>query len=359
MIEVRGVAAASYAAVFSNSRRVSYYDEGPLKVDRSRWDFFAELAQFGPVDKRMEYARWSAQITPAGTSRPIGDASGGALAAAEAYCRSVAHRHYENFQIASWFVPKHLRQDFANIYAYCRWSDDCADEAGSRTAAMELLTWWQGELDSLFRGETPRHPVMQALATTVERHRLPPNPFFELLSAFSQDQVKQRYETHDEVLDYCQRSANPVGQLVLGLAHAADDAENLRLSDHICTGLQLANFCQDMARDAAMGRIYAPRELWAEHRVDEAMLLAARPTPELRSLLEQWVALAREQLEAGEALVQRAPRWLAVDVRLFRAGGRAILDQIERAHFDVWTRRPTVSKTRKLQLLLSACLGIA
>lgn len=305
-------------------------------MDRSGWDFFAELARFGPDGTHIRHAI--------------------SLAEAQAYCRYVARTHYENFSVASWLLPRRLRQDFYNIYAYCRWADDCADEASDRTAASKLLAWWQAELNDLYQGSPPRHPVMRALAVTVERHNLPQQPFDDLISAFAQDQVQQRYATPAELEDYCRRSANPVGRLVLSLDRSATTAENFGLSDEICTGLQLANFCQDMARDAAIGRIYAPRQLWSEHGVDEAMILAARPTPQLRSMLEAWVAEARVRLEGGAELAARVPRWLSIDVRLFRGGGLAILDQIRAGGYDVWTRRPTVSKALKLRLLLRALL---
>lgn len=317
--------------------RYLYYDESNLIVGRTSWDFRAQLANYGPGGTQAEQS----------VSMPQ----------AEAYCRHVASRHYENFQIASWFLPKLLRQDFYNIYAYCRWSDDCADEVRDRSEATALLTWWQSQLDAIFRGEQPSHPVMRALTATVQRHALPQAPFADLLSAFRQDQFQTRYATFVELDEYCRRSANPVGRLLLGLANAADDGENLRLSDAICTGLQLANFCQDMARDAAVGRIYAPREIWQCHDVDEAMILAACPTPQLQAMVAHFAARAREQLTAGAMLVARVPAWLSLDVDLFRAGGLAILDEIDRAHFDVWTRRPTVSKFRKLRLLLNGYIA--
>jgi squalene synthase HpnC len=306
-------------------------------VDRSRWDFFEQLAEFGPEGRRR--------------TSPISQAQ------AEAYCRRVARDHYENFQVASWFLPRHLRQDFVNIYAYSRWADDCADEVGSRDEALRLLDWWQGELERLFAGQPAQHPVMRALATTIQRHGLSKTPFLDLISAFAQDQVKRRYESAAELDDYCRRSANPVGRLLLGLGGCDADAENVRLSDSICTGLQLANFCQDMARDAGLDRIYAPRQLWTAHGVDEAMILAARPTPPLKAMLRTWVSRARADLDAGGALPERLPKWLALDVRLFRGGGLAILDEIARAGYDVWTRRPVVSKLRKLRLLAAALVG--
>jgi squalene synthase HpnC len=276
------------------------------------------------------------------------------LREAQSYCRRVAHAHYENFQIASFLIPRKLRQDFYNIYAFCRWADDCGDEVADPATATGLLHWWQHELEALYAGQAPRHPVMRALATTLAEHKLEQTHFTDLISAFLQDQSQRRYASESELADYCRRSANPVGRLVLGLARADHDPENLRLSDHICTGLQLANFCQDMARDARMDRIYAPRSLWNSHQVDEAQLLAAGPTPALQGLLQDWVAQAAEHLNAGAALVQRVPRWLATDVHLFRAGGLAILQEITTANYDVWTRRPKVSKLRKLGLLIGA-----
>ncbi|MCC6508659.1 MAG: squalene synthase HpnC [Pirellulaceae bacterium] len=321
-------------------------------MGRDKWDFSKQLAEFGPdrVTHRLD-----------------------SLDQAQAYCRFVAQSHYENFQIVSRLLPRLLRQDFHNIYAYCRWSDDLADETANRQQATALLGWWQAQLDHLFTWQAsqptdavlssaalpPLHPVMQALGPTIIRHNLPKQPFDDLLSAFVQDQSTSRYDSFVELNDYCRRSANPVGRLVLGLARAADDPENLRLSDEICTGLQLANFCQDMQRDAAMGRIYAPRELWGRHGVDESMLMNARVTPQLRQMLREFVQVARGRLDAGAMLAARVPRWLALDVRLFRAGGLAILREIERQNFDVWTRRPTVSKWHKIRLLIRACVARA
>lgn len=268
----------------------------------------------------------------------------------------MARVHYENFQIASWFIPRQLRQDFFNIYAYCRWSDDCADEALDRQHATALLRWWRSQLHQMFDGQVPNHPVMMALSETVRRFALSREPFDALIDAFEQDQIQQRYATCAELDEYCARSANPVGRLVLGLAQADLDAENLRLSDSVCTGLQLANFCQDMARDAKAGRIYAPKELWARHSVEEAMILAGIPRTELKSLLSEWVTQARRRLDEGGPLPDRLPRWLSTDVQLFRRGGLAILNEIERTGFDVWTRRPKLSKFRKAKILLQVCL---
>jgi squalene synthase HpnC len=268
------------------------------------------------------------------------------LPQAQQYCRTWAARSYENFTVVSLLLPRRLRQDFQNIYAYCRWSDNLADEISEPEESLRLLDWWQQQL-WLCNSGRPGHPVLVALQDTIQRHQLPMQPFEDLLSAFRQDQAVVRYATADDLADYCRRSANPVGRILLHLARASD-AGNVELSDQICTALQLANFCQDMSRDAHINRIYAPQSLWAEHAVDEAMLLRRQPTPELQNMLAAWVSSARRGFHAGWPLVDRVPTWLATDVDLFVRGGMSILDAIECADYDVWTRRPTVAKFRKL-----------
>ncbi len=307
-----------------------------------RWDFSEQLALYGPGQLRSDTS--GVETASAAPSRTE----------AEQYCRWVAETHYENFQIASFLLPRLLRRDFHNIYAYCRWSDDLGDEIGQPQLAAQLLDWWREQLDTLFAGGPNRHPVMCALAGTLERHALPKQPFADLLSAFLQDQHKFRYDSMLELIDYCRRSADPVGRLILGLAGAANDEQNLRLSDSICTGLQLANFCQDMQRDAAIGRIYAPRDLWQRHGVTELQIVSGKPLPEMQAMLEEFVGLAKNYLDQGRELAGRVPRWLALDVRLFRAGGLAILREIEQLNFDVWTQRPQVSRWRKGKLLVGA-----
>ena len=271
------------------------------------------------------------------------------LTFAQSHCRAIARSNTENFTVVSWFLPRSLRQDFYNFYAFCRWSDDIADEVEEHRR-LPLLNWWQQQLALCYSGR-PAHPVMFALQSTIQKHRIPIAPLEDLLSAFRQDQSKRRYNNHAELLDYCRRSANPVGRVILRFADA-DSEHNLKLSDSICTGLQLANFCQDMARDAAMNRIYAPIDLWQRHEVREADILAANCTPQLQSMLREWVQVARQCFLDGLLLVKKVPRWLAIDVNLFAQGGMAILNEIETCNFDVWTKRPTVSKTAKFKLLL-------
>ncbi len=187
---------------------------------------------------------------------------------AREYCRRLARSHYENFSVASWFLPSRLRQHFFNVYAYCRISDDLGDEVGDPAASLQLLDEWQTELDACYDGD-PRHPVFVALAETVRTFEIPKHEFSDLLTAFRRDQVVSRYETFSDLLGYCQNSANPVGHLVLYVC-GYSDAERQLLSDYTCTALQLANFWQDVSADFAKGRIYLPLEDLRRFGVNEA-----------------------------------------------------------------------------------------
>lgn len=277
------------------------------------------------------------------------DAKIPSLAEAQHYCRQLAQSHYENFSVVSWFVPPSLRQDLYTIYAYCRWSDDLADELDSPSTSTRLLEWWKQELRSCGSGE-PMHPVMVALRDTLQRHQLELAPFEDLLSAFLQDQHKLRYENDLELFDYCRRSANPVGRILLQLA-GVRDASCLYWSDCICTGLQLANFCQDIANDAARGRIYWPRDRWDAFGLDEKDLLDPKSTSLKQLALSSWVHDARAMLELGRPLATFVPKWLQRDVQLFLGGGLQILDNIARQHYDVWSRRIEVTKLQKVGLI--------
>src|SRR4051794_10582713 len=175
-----------------------------------------------------------------------------------AYCAHLAATHYENFSVVTWLTPREHRAAFQSIYAFCRWSDDLGDEIGDPERSIALLAWWRGELQAMVAGRA-RHPVMIALADTVARYEIPIGPFEALIAAFEQDQRVAEYLTYSQLSDYCTRSANPVGHLVLYVAGAFDE-EGARLADATCTALQLANFWQDVARDLAIGRIYIPRE---------------------------------------------------------------------------------------------------
>jgi squalene synthase HpnC len=277
------------------------------------------------------------------------------LVEALAWCRRLAESHYENFHVASWFLPKRFRPHFHAIYAYCRVSDDLGDEVGDRDASLALLDLWGAELDACYRGEA-RHPVFVALAETIRACDIPKEPFADLLVAFRQDQTVTRYATMQEVLGYCRYSANPVGRLVL-CACGYRDPERFALSDQTCSALQLANFWQDIRADYARGRIYLPQEDMARFGVDEAMIAAGRFTPQFRDLLRYEVDYARRMFHLGLPLIGMIDRELALDLDLFSRGGLEILRAIERQDYDVLRARPSISKSRKVALLLTALSG--
>lgn len=270
---------------------------------------------------------------------------------ARAYCAQLAATHYENFSVVTRLTPRELRPALESIYAFCRWSDDLGDEVGDRDRSRELLAWWRGELAAMYRGE-PRHPVMLALEETVRAYKIPSAPFEALISAFEQDQEVAEYETDAQLRDYCTRSANPVGELVLYLARARTP-ENVRDSDAICTGLQLANFWQDVSRDLGIGRIYLPRKDRERFGVSADDLHARRFTPGFRDLLAFKVDQARALLEAGHPLADRLPRPFDLSVDLFARGGLAILKAVADRNYDVW-ERPALSKGDKVRLILRA-----
>jgi squalene synthase HpnC len=274
---------------------------------------------------------------------------------AEEYCRRLARTHYENFSVASWFLPTRLRQDFFNVYAYCRVSDDLGDEVGDTAVALALLDEWQSELQACYDGK-PRHPVFVALAETIRKFEIPQHEFSDLLIAFRQDQTVTRFETFNDVLGYCRYSANPVGHLVLYLCGHRDN-ERQRLSDHTCTALQLANFWQDVSVDYEKGRIYLALEDLRRFGVTEDDLAQKRNTPQFRAMMKFEVERAREWFERGLPLAAKVGKELALDIELFSRGGQEILNAIERQDFAVLGRRPVISKPRKLALVARAALG--
>jgi squalene synthase HpnC len=276
------------------------------------------------------------------------------LGEARQYCQRLARSHYENFSVATWFLPKKLSQDFFNVYAYCRISDDLGDEVGDAAASLALLDEWQSQLDACYAG-TPRHPVFVALAETVRKFEIPQHEFSDLLIAFRQDQTVTRFKTFDDVLAYCHYSANPVGHLVLYLC-GYRDAERQRLSDYTCTALQLANFWQDVTVDYAKGRIYLPLEDLRRYAVSENDLAQQRNTPAFCALMRFEVERAREWFDRGLPLIAKVDKELAVDLELFSRGGQEILNAIARQKFAVLGRRPVISKTRKLALVARAAI---
>ena len=277
------------------------------------------------------------------------------LEEAQRYCRELAESHYENFHVASWFLPKRLRAHFHSIYAYCRISDDLGDEVKDHAQALALLNLWQEQLDDCYRGEA-RHPVFVALRETIRVCNIPKEPFADLLTAFRQDQSVSRYASMKEVLAYCRYSANPVGRLVLYVC-GYRDAERFALSDETCSALQLANFWQDVYEDYLRGRIYLPQDAMMAAGVDEATIAGGIATPAFRTLLQQQVAYTGEMFERGAKLITMVDRELAIDLDLFTRGGMEILRAIEARHYDVLSARPTISKPRKAMLLMRALAG--
>lgn len=277
------------------------------------------------------------------------------LEEANRYCRELAESHYENFHVASWFLPRRLRAHFHSIYAYCRISDDLGDEVKDHAQAMALLDLWQEQLDACYRGEV-RHPVFVALRETIRACDIPKEPFADLLTAFRQDQTVSRYATMADVLAYCRYSANPVGRLVL-YACGYRDAERFALSDETCSALQLANFWQDVDEDYVRGRIYLPQNAMKSAGVDEATIAGRTATPAFRALMREQVAYARDMFARGAKLIAMVDRELAVDLDLFTRGGMEILRAIELRQYDVLSARPTISKPRKAMLLMHALAG--
>ncbi len=272
------------------------------------------------------------------------------LAEARTYCRQLAETHYENFTVASWLLPKALRPHFQAIYAYCRWADDLADEVGDASRSLELLDWWERQLHGCTHGEAT-HPVFVALAETISQFEIPTAPFADLLTAFRLDQSVTRYETWDDLLGYCRNSANPVGRLVLYLGRC-HRPETVALSDRICTGLQLANFWQDVAGDYRRGRIYLPQADCQRVEYSEDDFAAGRFTPGFRALLAERTVDAEALLILGRPLAGLVPRSLRLDISLFIEGGLAILRRIRAVGFDVWQQRPEISKREKLRLAM-------
>ncbi len=230
------------------------------------------------------------------------------------YTRWLSTHHYENFHVVSVLLPKHLHQDFFNVYAFCRWSDDLGDEMDDPRESLRLLAWWRGELDRLYQDGTAQHPVFVALRETIQRRQVPSDPFSHLIDAFVQDQTVTRYHNWDGVLDYCVRSANPVGRLVLMLCGYRDE-ERFRLSDSTCTALQLANFWQDVTVDLLKDRVYLPLHLFEKHGYTEDQLFRREYTPAFRAVMAEAVDQAQrssKRASGSSALSTAVLRWTSI-----------------------------------------------
>lgn len=268
--------------------------------------------------------------------------------AAARWCERYARRQYENFTVVSRFLPAPLRPAMFSLYAFCRFTDDLGDEAGEPGAArIALLDAWEAETQRTFDdGGAPRHPITVALAQVAREAPLNPDAFRRLIEANRIDQRRSRYRTFADILEYCDFSANPVGEMVLAL-FGYTDPERLRLSNATCTALQLANHWQDVSRDYAAGRLYLPLDDLARFGVEEAQIPQKRADANFRALMRFQVDRTEAFFREGLALIPLVERPLRVDLQLFSDGGRSVLRAIERQRYDVLHRRPTVSNAHK------------
>lgn len=254
--------------------------------------------------------------------------------------------HYENFPVASVLLPKHLRRPVAVIYRFARSADDIADE-GDAAPEVRLahLAEYRTELDRIAAHAEPQTPLFQDLADVVREYHLPLEPLRDLLSAFGQDVCFERMVDTPMLLDYCRRSANPVGRLMLHL-YGVSTPERIAQSDAICTGLQLANFCQDVAIDWQKRRVYLPIDACVRHGVSEAHFQQQQCDANWRAFMAEWVETTRAMLQSGAPLALAMPpetSWrIAWELRLVVQGGLRILERIEAAQYDVFRQRPVL-----------------
>ena len=275
------------------------------------------------------------------------------LREAQEYTRRLALLHYENFPVASLLVKRELRQDYCNVYAFCRWADDLGDETGDPGRSLELLAWWRRLLLSI-NDKPPHHPVFVALSDTLRRHRLPLQLFADLLDAFVQDQSKTTYAEYSELLGYCRLSANPVGRIVL-LMHGQTDSRMAAQSDDICSALQLANHWQDVRRDWHIGRVYVPDTIMREHGYSRRQLAAdmtrGHASSEFRATLEHLTAQAASLFKRGSPLSLSLRGRLGLEVGLFVQAGLAVLEKIRAQGFDTITNRPVIGWPDRLRVV--------
>jgi phytoene synthase len=276
------------------------------------------------------------------TALPEPEGAAWTASAAFAHCERLAAEHYENFPVASFLVPRALRPHVCSIYAFARSADDFADESEYEGGRLELLDEWEGMLDKCLQGR-PEGPIFTALAETVRTFDLPDRWLRDLLDAFRQDCRVTRYRSWEELLDYCRRSANPVGRMVLHLFGYTDDKRG-SWSDAICTALQLTNFWQDVGVDWRKGRIYLPTEERERHGVSEDDIRGRRMHAGFRELMLELTGRTRELFERGRPLIGSVGGRLALELRCVWLGGTRILDKIEKADCDVFRKRPSLSR---------------
>ena len=293
----------------------------------------------------------STSTVPARSALHYADSAPVSLADAYEYCRRLATSHYENFTVASWLMPRAMRPHLHAVYAYARIADDFADEDHDAIKLDE----WEHELSLCCEG-APRHPVFVALADTMRKFAIPREPFADLLVAFRADLDFKGFNTLEDLLAYSRYSANPVGRIVLGL-FGYRDAERQSLSDLVCSGLQLANFWQDVRVDLKKNRIYLPRREMDRFNYTADELRRCVYNPEFKALMRDEVAVARDLLRRGAKLYKLVDARLRRDVLMFAGGGLAILSAIEGVDYDVFTRRPKLGKFDYLRLGFSALRG--
>lgn len=310
------------------------------------------------IEPALDDSLWGAPaeyLTPA--ARP-------SLAEAQTWCKHLATTHYENFHVATFFLPAGLRPHFHAVYAFCRTSDDLGDEVADTGTATRLLAAWRAMLHQSFaEPAASRHPVFVALEPTVAARSLPLQPFDDLITAFEWDQTHTHHEDLASLEHYSRFSANPVGRLVLlvsgyGASGSAQAAELFALSDDICTGLQLANFYQDIVTDwVDRGRRYVPADAMARFGVTDEQIANRRFDANFRAMMQFLVADTRERLHRGARISTLVDAELASTLTLFMKGGHAILDAIAAQDYNTLAARPVVSKGAKLRLLGGALLG--
>lgn len=262
--------------------------------------------------------------------------------------------HYENFPVASFLLPARLREPVEAIYAFARSADDIADEGDAAPAVrLAQLDDYRRELDRIAQGKPTDDPMFSRLAANIAAHDLPLQPFRDLLDAFSQDVGTTRYADYAELLDYCRRSANPVGRLLLRL-YRADSETHLAMSDAVCTSLQLINFWQDVAIDWRKSRIYLPADDMRRYGVSEAHLAEQRVDDAWRALMRFQIDRARVLMHRGAPLAQALPGRIGWELRLIVLGGLRILQRIEAVGYDVFRHRPTLGKRDAAGLVLAA-----
>jgi squalene synthase HpnC len=250
--------------------------------------------------------------------------------------------HYENFPVASLLLPKRLRAPIAVIYRFARSADDIADEgADPDDVRLRKLDVYRQAVERIAAGEIPPEPLFADVAGIVREHALPPALLGDLISAFTQDVTKKRYADFHDLLDYCRRSANPVGRLLLHLFKRTSETD-LAGSDAVCSALQLINFWQDVEIDFAKGRVYLPQDEMARHGVSERHIAEQRCDEAWRSLLAFQVERSREMIRRGQPLARSLPGRMGLEIRATIQGGLRILEKIEQANYDVFRRRPVL-----------------